>query len=88
MAQDDVVQIRVGGQAVGIMGLKAAIEEMAEAYGEIGRRKKFRPSSSDGSQRKTTSLTVQRPNTERPFFANSKNSWGSHWKWRGQPAWR
>ena len=30
MAQDDVVQIRVGGQAVGIIGLKAAIEEVAE----------------------------------------------------------
>jgi hypothetical protein len=32
MALDDVVQIRVGGQAVGIMGLKAALEEMAEGY--------------------------------------------------------
>jgi small redox-active disulfide protein 2 len=30
MSQDDVVQIRVGGQAVGIIGLKAAIEEVAE----------------------------------------------------------
>jgi Thioredoxin domain len=30
MAQDEVVQIRVGGQAVGIIGLKPAIEEVAE----------------------------------------------------------
>jgi hypothetical protein len=34
MTQDDVVQVRVGGQAVGIIGLKAAIEEVANAYGE------------------------------------------------------
>jgi hypothetical protein len=32
MAQDEVVQIRVGGQAVGIIGLKTTIEEMAEGY--------------------------------------------------------
>ncbi len=34
MAQDDVVQIRVGGQAVGVIGLKTAIEEAAKAYGD------------------------------------------------------
>jgi len=34
MSQDDVTQIRVGNSAVGIMGLKAAMEEMAEAYAD------------------------------------------------------
>jgi len=34
MSQNDVTQIRVGNSAVGIMGLKAAMEEMAEAYGD------------------------------------------------------
>jgi hypothetical protein len=34
MSQDDVVQIRVGGQAVGIIGLKTAIEEVAETSGD------------------------------------------------------
>jgi len=32
MAQDEVVQIRVRGQSVGIIGLKAAMEEVAEDY--------------------------------------------------------
>ena len=34
MSQADVVQIKVDGQAVGIMGLKTAMEEMAEDYAE------------------------------------------------------
>ena len=34
MSQEDVVQIKVDGQAVGIMGLKTAMEEMAEDYAE------------------------------------------------------
>ena len=34
MSQEDVVQIKVDGQAVGIMGLKTAMEEMAEEYAE------------------------------------------------------
>ena len=32
MSQDDITQIKVDGQAVGIMGLKAAMEEMAVKY--------------------------------------------------------
>lgn len=32
MSQEDVVQIKVDGQAVGIMGLKATMEEMAPEY--------------------------------------------------------
>jgi hypothetical protein len=32
MAQDDVVQIKVGGQGVGIIGLKAVLEEMEDGY--------------------------------------------------------
>jgi hypothetical protein len=32
MAQDDVVQIKVGGQGVGIIGLKAVLEEMVDGY--------------------------------------------------------
>jgi len=34
MSQADVVQIKVDGQAVGIMGLKTAMEAMAEDYAE------------------------------------------------------
>lgn len=34
MAHDDIVQIRVGGFPVGIIGLKAVIAEVAERYGE------------------------------------------------------
>ena len=34
MSQDDVTQIRVGNSPVGIMGLKTAMEEMAEDYAE------------------------------------------------------
>ncbi len=34
MSQDDVVQIKVDGQAVGIMGLKGIMEEMAGEYGD------------------------------------------------------
>ena len=34
MPQDDVVQIRVNRQSVGIIGLKAAMAEMAEEYAE------------------------------------------------------
>ena len=34
MPQDDVVRIRVDKQSVGIMGLKTAMEEMAEDYGD------------------------------------------------------
>ncbi len=34
MGQDDVVQIRVEGHGVGIIGLKTVMEEMAEEYGE------------------------------------------------------
>jgi small redox-active disulfide protein 2 len=33
MSQDDVTQIRVGNSAVGIIGLKAVMEDMAEEYG-------------------------------------------------------
>ena len=33
MSQDDVKQIRVGASAVGIIGLKAVQEDMAEEYG-------------------------------------------------------
>lgn len=33
MSQDDITQIRVGNSAVGIIGLKAAMEDMAEKYG-------------------------------------------------------
>ena len=33
MSQDDVTQIRVGDASVGIIGLTAVIEEMAEEYG-------------------------------------------------------
>jgi len=32
MSQEDLVQIKVDGQAVGIMGLKATMEEMAPEY--------------------------------------------------------
>ncbi len=31
---DDVTQIKVGGSPVGIMGLKAVLEDMAEEYGD------------------------------------------------------
>jgi small redox-active disulfide protein 2 len=34
MSQNDVMQIRVGNSAVGIIGLKAVMEEMAEAYAD------------------------------------------------------
>jgi len=34
MQQDDIVQIRVGNSPVGIMGIKAVMEDMAETYGE------------------------------------------------------
>jgi len=34
MSKDDVTQIRIAGSPVGIIGLKAVMEEMAEAYGE------------------------------------------------------
>ena len=34
MAQDEVMQIRVGKSAVGIMGLKTVLEDMAGAYEE------------------------------------------------------
>lgn len=34
MSQEDVVQIKVDKQSVGIMGLKRAMEEMAEEYAE------------------------------------------------------
>jgi len=34
MSQDDVTQIKVEGAAVGIMGLKTVMEEMAEEYGD------------------------------------------------------
>lgn len=34
MSQDDVTQIRVGGSNVGILGLKAALEEVAGKHGE------------------------------------------------------
>ncbi len=33
MSQDDVTQIRIGNSAVGIIGLKAVMEDMAEEYG-------------------------------------------------------
>jgi len=32
MSKDDVTQIKVGGASVGILGLKAALEDMAEQY--------------------------------------------------------
>jgi small redox-active disulfide protein 2 len=34
MSQDDVTQIRVGSSGVGIIGLKAVMEEMAETYAD------------------------------------------------------
>jgi small redox-active disulfide protein 2 len=34
MAQDEVTQIRVGNSAVGIIGLKSVMEDMAQAYME------------------------------------------------------
>ena len=34
MSQDDVTQIRVGNSSIGIVGLKAAIADVAEEYGE------------------------------------------------------
>ena len=34
MSQEDVTQIRVGNSAVGIIGLKIVMEDMAEEYGE------------------------------------------------------
>jgi small redox-active disulfide protein 2 len=34
MSQGDVIQIRVGNSPVGIMGLKAVMEDMAEEYGD------------------------------------------------------
>jgi small redox-active disulfide protein 2 len=34
MAKDDVTQIRIAGSPVGIIGIKAAMEDMAEAYGD------------------------------------------------------
>ena len=34
MAKDDVTQIRIAGSPVGIIGIKAAMENMAEAYGD------------------------------------------------------
>ncbi len=34
MQQDDIVQVRVGKSQVGVMGLKTAMEDMAETYGE------------------------------------------------------
>ena len=34
MSQEDVTQIKVDGQAVGIMGLKTAMEEMAKEYAD------------------------------------------------------
>jgi small redox-active disulfide protein 2 len=33
MSQDDVAQIRIGNSPVGIIGLKAVLEELAEEYG-------------------------------------------------------
>jgi small redox-active disulfide protein 2 len=34
MSQDEISQIRVGNSPVGIMGLKAVMEDMAEEYGD------------------------------------------------------
>jgi len=34
MAQNDVTQIRIGNSPVGIIGLKAAMEDMADEYGD------------------------------------------------------
>jgi len=34
MSKDDVTQIRIAGSPVGIIGLKAVMEEMAESYGD------------------------------------------------------
>lgn len=34
MTQDEVTQIRVGGSPIGIIGLKAVLEDMAETYAE------------------------------------------------------
>ena len=34
MSQDDVTQIRVGNTPIGILGLKTAIEDVSEEYGE------------------------------------------------------
>ena len=34
MSQDDVTQIRVGNSPIGIIGLKAVMEDMAEEYGD------------------------------------------------------
>jgi len=34
MSQEDVVQIKVDGHAVGIMGMKAAMEAMAKEYAD------------------------------------------------------
>ena len=33
MSRDDITQIRVGNSAVGIIGLEAVMEDMAEKYG-------------------------------------------------------
>jgi small redox-active disulfide protein 2 len=34
MSQDDIKQIRIGNSAVGIIGLKAVMEDMAKEYGD------------------------------------------------------
>ena len=34
MSKDDVTQIRVGNSPVGIIGLKAVMEEVAQEYGD------------------------------------------------------
>ena len=34
MSQEDIIQIKVGGEAVGIMGLKTAMESIAEDYAD------------------------------------------------------
>ena len=34
MSQEDIIQIKVGGEAVGIMGLKTAMEAIAEDYAD------------------------------------------------------
>lgn len=34
MSQDDVTQIKVGGQPTGIIGLKNVLSDMAEEYGD------------------------------------------------------
>jgi len=76
VSQEDITQIKVDGQAVGIMGLKATMEEMAPKY----RDKPDDEAAAELLNRlgKKNYIPIERRKiTQRPFCGNSRNLWGS-----------